>query len=100
MMLPGIGAGDEMLAPIPDPAHGMSQRPGEPRDADLLRLQNAFVAEAAADIGRDDAQLPLLDAETVGKPVADEMRHLCRSDDDKLIMPVVPVGKHALTFER
>ncbi len=100
MMLPGIGAGDEMLAPILYPAHGMPPRQGEPGDADLLRLENAFVAEPAADIGRDDAQLPLLDAEAIGKAGADEMWHLGRGDDDELVVPVVPIGKHALAFER
>ena len=73
----GIGAGDEMLAPVLDPAHRIARR-GEPGDANLLGVQHAFVAEAAADIGRDDAELALLEAEMAGKPGADDMRHLRR----------------------
>ena len=79
VVLAAIGAGGQMLAAILDPAHRMAAAHRQPRQADFLRQQDALVAEAAADIGRDDADLALLDAEAFGQAVAHDVRHLrCR----------------------
>ena len=48
-----------MLAPILDPAHRMSDLERDRRDRDVLRHDPVLAAEAAADVGRDDADLVL-----------------------------------------
>ena len=76
MVLAAIGAGGQMLAPVLDPAHRMAAVHREPAEADLLRQQDALVAEATADVGRDDADLALVEAETLGEAGAHDVRHL------------------------
>ena len=57
--------GDEILAPVLDPFH----RPAKPlrrdRDAGIFRIERALGAEAAADIGRDDAKLIVVQIERI-----------------------------------
>ena len=55
-----------MLAPVLDPTDRQSFIESEPGKADFFRQQNSFMPEAAADIGRHDANAALLDAERVG----------------------------------
>src|SRR5262249_37647701 len=64
MMLAAIGAGDEMFAPVLDPAHRMTAMHGQPAETNLFRQEDALVAEPAADIGSDDADLTFFEAET------------------------------------
>jgi hypothetical protein len=64
MMFAAIGAGGEMLAAILDPAHGMPAPHRQPRQADFLGQQNSLVAEAAADIRRDDANVSVIEPQT------------------------------------
>src|SRR5450756_2438644 len=67
MVLAAIRAGRQMLAPVLDPAHRMPAAHGEPAERDLFGQQYALVAEAAADIGRDDPDLSVIEAETLGQ---------------------------------
>ncbi len=99
VMLPAVGAGDQMLAPVLDPAHGMAALHGEPGQADFLRQQNPFMAEAAADIGRDDADPALLQAEAIAQTIAHDMRHLAAAVEGELIEPVVEGRHHATAFQ-
>ena len=46
-----------MLAPILDPAHRMADLQRDRGDGDVLRHDAVLAAEAAADVGRDDADL-------------------------------------------
>src|SRR4029077_20107687 len=48
MVLAAIGAGNEWSARAPDPAPRMGALHREPAETDLLRQQDAFVAEPAA----------------------------------------------------
>src|SRR5690606_28646870 len=89
MVLAAIGAGGEMLAAVLDPAHRMAAAQGDPAEADVLRQEDALVAEAAADIRRDDAHLLLAQAEAFGEPGADDVRHLAAGVEDKLAEPLV-----------
>ena len=76
-VLAAIGAGDQMLAPVLDPAERPAIGRGEPGDAEFFGLQNAFVAECAADIGSDDANLRLGEAKMLGHCRADHVRDSC-----------------------
>ena len=89
-----------MLAAILDPAHGMAELEREPGERDLLAAQQALVAEAAADIGRDDADRAVREAEALGKPGLHDVRHLRRGDDGEIAQTVVPPGEHAAALER
>ena len=51
-----------MLAPVLDPAHRMADLHRDRGDRDVFRHQPVLAAEAAADIGRDDADLVLRQA--------------------------------------
>ena len=56
-----------MLAPVLDPAHRMADLQRDRRDGDVFRHDAVLAAEAAADVGRDDADLVLRQAERLGK---------------------------------
>jgi hypothetical protein len=99
-MFTAVGAGNQMLAAILDPTERRSELPSEPGDAQLFRLQHAFVAEAAADVGRDHAHAALRDPEMLGDRGADHVRHLRRGMDHELVAARLPVRQHGLAFER
>ena len=81
MVLAAIGAGDQMLAAVLDPAHRMAAAHRQPAEADFFGEQDALVAEAAADIGRDHADLAFVESEAFGKPGAHDVRHLAGGID-------------------
>ena len=69
-----------MLAPILDPAQRTLELARARRRAHTSSAQqDALVAEAAADIGRDDADLCPVEAEALGKAGAHDMRQLRRA---------------------
>jgi hypothetical protein len=100
MVLAAVRAGGEVLAPILDPAQRMAELQRRPGESDFLAQQNALVAEAAADIGRDDADAPLLDAEALGKTGANDVRLLGRADENEVIEAAVASGDDAAAFQR
>ena len=61
MVLAAIGVGGEVLAPVLQPAHRLSEPQRQPAQRHVLGQQDGLVAEAAAHIGRDDADAALLD---------------------------------------
>ena len=63
-MLAAVRIRGQMLAAILQPAHGMVDLQRQPAERDLLAAQQSLVAEAAADIGRDDAHRAVLEPET------------------------------------
>ncbi len=99
-MLAAIGAGAQMLAAILDPAHRMAAAHRQPRQADFLGQQNALVAETAADIGRDDADVAVIEPETSRQAGAVDVRHLRRAVDGELLEPAAPCRHHAAPFQR
>ena len=76
VMLAAVRVAGELFAAVLDPAHRVAEAAGEPAGADLLGQQDALVAEAAADIGRDNADPRLL-----GRPrqPARPVRTICGS---------------------
>ena len=55
VVLAAVGVAGQALPPVLDPADGVAEAPGQVAGHDLLRQQDALVAEAAAHVGRDDA---------------------------------------------
>ena len=99
-MFSAIGVAGELLAAILDPAYGMAEMAGQPGGTDFFLQQDALVAEAAADIGRDDADARLVEAETAGKTGADDVRQLSGSIDQQLFQSAVPGGDDASALQR
>src|SRR5204863_7931429 len=60
-LLRGVG---EMLAPVLDPFDRTARELGGGDDRDVLRVDAEFRPEAAAHVGRRDAQLCLVEIET------------------------------------
>ncbi len=100
VVLAAVGVGGEALAAVLQPSQGRTQPARCPRQRHLFRQQDALVAEAAADIGRDHADLPLVDAEAFGETGADDVGLLGGGMDDELAEPRVPGRHHAAAFER
>src|SRR5215468_5696927 len=99
VVLSAIGAGDEMFAAVLDPAHRMAAMHSEPTETNLLGQQDAFVAEPAADVGSDDADLPLFEAETFGQSRAHDVGHLAGRIHRQLFQPRVPERNDAAPFD-
>ena len=75
-MLPRVSAGGQVLVPILDPTHRLPGLQRQPSDEDLLRQQNRLVAEPAANIGRDDADLHFRDLQCLSKAATHDVRKL------------------------
>src|SRR5262249_60661950 len=65
VVLAAIGAGNEMLATILDPAHRMAATHGEPGETNLFRQQDALVAKPDANVRPDGADLTPVKLETL-----------------------------------
>ena len=100
MMLTAIGVAGKLLAPVFQPAHRMAEVPRQKRRTDFLRQQHALVAEAAADIRRNDSDILLRHAEASGEAGANDVRNLGRGMQNDLIEPPVIDRDHAAPFER
>jgi hypothetical protein len=100
MMLATIRSSGQLFTAILDPTHRMTKSKGKPTETDFLRQQNTFVAEATTNIWGDDADFALLESEAFRKTGTDDVRHLARRVDDKLVKTVIPVREHSAPFER
>ena len=100
MMLAAIGVGDQHLAPVFQPAHRIAEMPREPGQADFLSRKDRLVAEAAADILRDHADVDLGDAEELRQPGADHVRKLGGAVQRQLIEPRLPLRDEAAALDR
>ena len=100
VVLAAVGVGDQMLAPVGDPARRAAELHRVPAGDELLRLDIGLEPEPAADVGGDDADLALLQPEEEGKAGADQMRHLGRGVDDQLVHPRIPFGQDRAPLHR
>ena len=100
MMLPAIGAGGQMFAPVLKPTQRMAAAHRQPSEAHILRQKNAFVAKAAADVRRDDPHLRLHQPQTFGEAGAHDMGHLAARIQNELVHAAVPIGDRAAALHR
>src|SRR6516165_10192886 len=100
MMLAAIGIGGQMLVAVLDPADRTANPQCQPAGANLFRQQNSLVSEAAADIRCDDADLSMIEAETLGETRAHDVRQLCRRMEDELPEPRMPLRDEPAPLER
>ena len=99
MVLAAVGVGGQVLAPVLEPAQRGADLARSPGERDLLRQQDALVAEAAADVGRDHADLALVDAEALCQARAHDVRLLGRGVNDELAEPGMPARDHAAALD-
>ena len=96
----GEAAGGEVLGAVLGPLH----RPAGDHRADdgahVARVDRDLVAEAAADVGRDDPDAVLGDAGVVGVQRAVRVRRLGRAREGELLLDAVVVGHRAAGLER
>ena len=81
-------------------ASGPAEAPRRPDEEDVFRDQRHLLAEAAADIGRDDAKLALGHAEAIGDAGAEHVRHLGRAGERDAAGAAVEGGVAAARLER
>ena len=100
MVFAAIGAGAQMLAPVLQPAHREAAAHRQPAEANRLGQENAFIAEAAADIGRDYADLSLIDPEALAEAIARDVRHLVGAVQGELVQPAIESRDDAAALDR
>ena len=100
VVLAAVGVGGEALAAVLDPPQRRAELARRPGQRHLLGEEDALVAEAAADIGSDDADLALVEPEALGEARAHDVGLLGGGVDDELAQARMPVGDDAAPFER
>src|SRR5205814_180051 len=100
MMVAGMSAGQQILAAVLDPAHGVIEFERQRREDDLLGIKPRLRAKPATDIGRDDPDAALLDPEDLAERDPHRVRRLRRGIDDNLVEPVVAIGQDGAAFQR
>ena len=99
-MVPSMRRGEQMLASILDPSHGMPDLHRDRGDCNVLRHDPVLPAEAASDIGRYDTHLVFRNPQHAGERQPLHLATLGGEIDDQLIQAMVPVGEHASPFQR
>ena len=99
-MIARLVVGDEALRARSDPADRSPQPARRPGDDAFLGIELALVAETAADIGRDDAQRALRDAELLGDRAADVVRRLRRAIEREPVGHRVDRGDRGARLDR
>ncbi len=99
-MFPAIGVRGQVFARILDPAHRVVAAQREPGERDLLSAQHALVAEAAADVGRDHADVAVTQPQAFAQPGLHRMRKLRRGHEREHAQARIAIGEHAAPFER
>ncbi len=87
-----------MLVAVLDPAHRPADPTGEERDQEILGIDMALDAEAAADVGRDTAHPPLRQLENPGGLPAHPVHHLGRGPDRHGLRARIVDADHAPAF--
>ena len=92
--------GDEVFAPVLNPFQWSAEQHAGRGDRDFFRIQNELGAEAAADVGRDDANAIFIEAEHLHDEEARFVRKLRRGPHREHVEVVVVVRQHAAAFDR
>ena len=76
VLIARMKAGDQVLAPVFGPRHRAFKSARQPHQHDIFAGERHFLSEAAANVGRDHAQIGFRKAEHVTNSRSGEMRHL------------------------
>jgi hypothetical protein len=99
VVLTRVGAGDQVFAAVLQVAERPPVGLCKPRDAKFLLLQDALVAERAADVRRNDPHLRFFQAEEQRQAGADQVRDLRGAAHHQLVGLMVPIGEHRFAFQ-
>ena len=100
VMVARVSRGLHSLAPLLDPLHRPVEPHGQRTQRDVLGIQDGLDAEATADVGCDDADAILGQAENAGQQMTREMGHLRRRPQRQLAVRRTPVGDPAAALHR
>ena len=95
-----MARGEQVLHAVFAPTHRPLEVAGQRRGGQFLAVERDLLAEAAADVGRDDRHLRFLEPEPSGKLGAQRMRDLGADVEGQMPAPVVPNGGAAACFDR
>ncbi len=90
----------EMLAAVLDPFDRTAQPQTGGRERDFLRIHDELCTEAAADVGRDDAKLVLVELEQPHQKGPHLVRELRRRPQRQPVLVDVIDGNGAAAFDR
>ncbi len=90
---------EEILAPIFDPFDRTTEHFRGGGNAGVFRIDSAFRAEAAADIGRDDVHLVIVEVENVEQSAFDPVRPLRGDVDGVGVRDRIIGGDKATAFQ-
>ena len=95
-----MGRAHQMLAPVLDPAHRPAEPAGEEGDQQVLGIDVAFAAKAAADIERDAAHARFRQAQKRGRLAPNPVHHLGRGPDRHRVGARIIGADDAAAFHR
>ena len=87
-----------MLVAILDPAHGMAKVDRERGHDDIFGRQPRLRAEPAANVGRDDTDLALLNAEHFAQAEPHDVGRLRRTVEHQRVEPMIPMRERGATL--
>ena len=99
-VIAAVERGREILAAVLDPRDRAAQMSGRPDRHDVFRHERHLLAERAAHVRRHHAQIRLREAEHVGKPGAQHVRHLHRGGERHPTGGRIEGGVRATRFQR
>src|ERR1700687_2411155 len=99
-MFARVGRGDQMLAPILDPAQRPIELHRQRRDRQFLRIEIVLRPEPAAHVRGDHPQLAFGDSQTFRQDGPDDMGKLRRAVDHQFVEAPVIMCKNAAAFHR
>ena len=95
-----LDRGEKVLAAVLHPFHRAAEPEPGGRDRDLFGIHDELGAEAAADVGRDHANLVLVEPEQPHQERADLVGELGRCPERQPILVRVVGRQHAAAFDR
>ena len=75
-LIAAVKSGHQIFPPVFGPGHRAAQLPRQPHQDHVFRRQRHLLAEPAADVGRNHAQIGFRHAEHIGDCGPRQMRHL------------------------
>ena len=94
-LVPRLGRGQQVFAPVADPLDGPFEQPGEGAQHDLFGIERGLRAEAAAHVRGHDPNAVLRQVEQIGQRVAQQARTLRGRTQRQLSYAGIVLGQAA-----
>src|SRR5262249_21736698 len=89
-ILARMACSDQIFVAVLAPTHRPAQLTRYCRDGQFLAIERDLLAEAAADVGRDDGDLGFGEPQAAGELRAVGMRHLAADVHGEMTPPLIP----------